>query len=111
MQEEQSTRNMSRFEQPEERNLHRRLPIPERMRLRPLGHSASLCTKLKKSCKNIISPLGKENLKCFQRKASKEGFLFNSRRKNNATPLWLKVVKERHGIACQQQLRQTTMLI
>ncbi|XP_078495120.1 uncharacterized protein LOC144750949 [Ciona intestinalis] len=74
-------------------------------------HQETALPKLKKSCKNVISPLGKENSKCFQRKASKEGFLFNSRRKNNATPLWLKVVKERHGIACQQQLRQTTMLI
>ncbi|XP_078495121.1 uncharacterized protein LOC144750000 [Ciona intestinalis] len=67
--------------------------------------------KLKKSCKHVISPIGKENSKCLQGKAPKEGILYNSRRKNNATPLWLKVVKERHGLACQQKLRQTTILI
>lgn len=65
----------------------------------------------KKSCNHVISTIGKENSKCLQRKPSKERFLNKSKRKNNATPLWLKVVKERHGIACQQQLRQTTMLL
>ncbi|XP_078493981.1 uncharacterized protein LOC144749498 [Ciona intestinalis] len=42
--------------------------------------------KLKKSCKHVISPIGKENSKCLQRKAPKEGILYNSRRKTTLHP-------------------------
>ncbi|XP_078495181.1 uncharacterized protein LOC144749990 [Ciona intestinalis] len=73
-------------------------------------HQENALPKLKKSCKHVISPLGKENSKCFQRKALKEGFYLLQGVKQRYTSM-AKSCKREARNSLSAKLRQTTMLI